>query len=207
MYVHIFRNTSCYYHSLLVSFWTVTVLDFSVCKRGKWYLDSTWEWKLCWFWGLPHGTTCENTGMHLVNFQPKHQTECQMPAPLPGKRTGHSSCCHWQSYLCHLTPKTTVKLEQMLVKMHLYVQSAAVFVFLLDGQWGRAMLWVNLATFLTLLARLLYSLGIILKTPMSTWDNVSFLTFSKVCSVSWVCLYWFVGLRITTQPFWRAVNK
>lgn len=89
--VHVLWNTSCYYHCLLVSLWTlITVipndsLDFSVCKRGKWYFDSTWEWKLCWFWGLLHGTTCENTGMHLADFQPKHLTECLIPL-LPGKK-------------------------------------------------------------------------------------------------------------------------
>lgn len=90
-YIHIFRNTSCYYHCLLVSLWTLLSvmpnisLHCSVCKR-IWYLYSTWEWKLCWFWGLLCGTTCENTGIHLADFQPRHQTGCLMPAPLPGKK-------------------------------------------------------------------------------------------------------------------------
>ena len=100
MYVYLATQPQCY-HCLLVSSWTLIAitlndsLDFSVFKRGKCFLDSTWEWMLSWFWGLLHGTTCKITGMQLGDFQPKHQTEGVMPAPLPGKRpldgTGHSS--------------------------------------------------------------------------------------------------------------------
>lgn len=116
-----------------------------------------------------------------------------MPAPLPGRK---AASWHWPFLVLLLTVRSLLphsknqsETIEMSVQMHLYVQSAAGFVSPLDGQRGRAMLWVSLASFLTILAHLLYSPGIISKLSMSTRDNTSFITFSKVCSVSWVCLY------------------
>lgn len=189
MYIYLSTQPQCY-HCLFMSLWTiitVTLNDssyFSVSKGQKCFLDSTWKLVLSWFWSFLHRTTCKITGMQLRNFLAKTSDRRSNVCSIDWKKTtwlDRPFLWYWWSPVSVTLLQTNHSENyERLIQMQLCAQSVPCSIFLLDRQCS--LLPSNLSS-----------------SPVVSWYHdkdicvrmrySSFITSSKVCLVSWVCLY------------------